>query len=65
MFSKLLTDQEDELQRRERKLPVHLSFCECWSLHRFLEHGSKEHRIWLAEAITAWSLGKPKPEERN
>lgn len=64
-FKKEILDLEDELEKREKESPIRLGYDDCWSLFRFLEHGSREHREWLAEAILAWSLGKPKPKERK
>ena len=56
---------EEELQIREAKNPVKLSYSECWSLFRFLEHGDTEHRKWLAKAIFAWALKKKRPREAS
>lgn len=64
MFNEQINKLEEEMEAAERAAP-RLCAKDCWSLFRFLEHGSKGHRYWLAEAILAWSLGKPKPEERE
>lgn len=63
MFDDRLLELEKELERREREATVNITYKQAWSLHRFLEHGDRAHREWLAKAILCWALGKPRPEE--
>lgn len=41
-------------------ITVHLK-----DLYQFLEHGDKQHKEWLKEALIALRDGKPRPPPRN